>query len=231
MLFHAQTWGGAIRTLTVTEVQPDFTSSALSGYAHISRDTCSASIAKLARPCFRKILVSVKFLSATLGPEMGASILWTPGKCVFLQEKTMSIKFLFSGGGGYFGFWWGECRFYFYGRADFSDCSFDQDVAPPRTNRTRTGNRSRQNRSSRNRKRNRNRRNRLSRTGTRTVPSFKEVLNVTKTENKNLSREEPSEPKTGTARTVPYGTVTEPNRTLTFVPRSSSSSPSSYSSS
>ena len=29
---------------------------------------------------FRKILVSVKFLSAILGPEMGASILWTPGK-------------------------------------------------------------------------------------------------------------------------------------------------------
>ena len=34
----------------------------------------------------------------------------------------MSIKFLVLGGGG---FWvlggWGECRFYFYGRADFSD--------------------------------------------------------------------------------------------------------------
>ena len=28
----------------------------------------------------RKILVSVKFVSAILGPEMGASILWTPGK-------------------------------------------------------------------------------------------------------------------------------------------------------
>ena len=27
----------------------------------------------------RKILVSVKFLSAILGPGMGASILWTPG--------------------------------------------------------------------------------------------------------------------------------------------------------
>ena len=32
----------------------------------------------------------------------------------------MSIKFLV-GGGGYFGFGGGECRFYFYGRADFSE--------------------------------------------------------------------------------------------------------------
>ena len=37
----------------------------------------------------------------------------------------MSIKFLVSGGGGYFGFWGGgECRFYFYGRADFSEFDF-----------------------------------------------------------------------------------------------------------
>ena len=40
----------------------------------------------------------------------------------FLQEKPMSIKFLVLGG-GYFGFLggWGECRFYFYGREDFSE--------------------------------------------------------------------------------------------------------------
>ena len=31
----------------------------------------------------------------------------------------MSVKFLLLGGGG--GFGGGECRFYFYGRADFSD--------------------------------------------------------------------------------------------------------------
>ena len=41
----------------------------------------------------------------------------------FLQEKAMSIKFLVLGGGGVF---WvfgggGKCRFYFYGREDFSD--------------------------------------------------------------------------------------------------------------
>ena len=36
----------------------------------------------------RKILVSVKCLSAILGPEMAAPILWTPGKNVsVLQEK------------------------------------------------------------------------------------------------------------------------------------------------
>ena len=36
----------------------------------------------------RKILVSVKFVSAILGPGMGAPILWTPGKdAFFLQEK------------------------------------------------------------------------------------------------------------------------------------------------
>ena len=39
-------------------------------------------------PFLRKILVSVKFVSAILGPEMGAPILWTPGKnAFFLQEK------------------------------------------------------------------------------------------------------------------------------------------------
>ena len=62
---------------------------------------------------FRKILVSVKFLSAILGPEMAAPILWAPGKnALFLQEKPMSIKFLLLGGRGVFWFWGG-------GNADF----------------------------------------------------------------------------------------------------------------
>ena len=58
--------------------------------------------------------MSVEFLSAILGPEMGASILWTPGKKTsVLQEKPMSIKFLVLGaGGGIFWFWGG-------GSADF----------------------------------------------------------------------------------------------------------------
>ena len=55
---------------------------------------------------FRKILVSVKFVSAILRLEMAAPILWTPGKnASVLQEKAMSIKFLVLGGGV---FWvWG----------------------------------------------------------------------------------------------------------------------------
>ena len=39
----------------------------------------------------------------------------------FLQEKPKSIKFLLLGGGGLGFGGGGECRFYFYGRADFSD--------------------------------------------------------------------------------------------------------------
>ena len=68
--------------------------------------------------------MSIKFLSAILGPEMGAPILWTPGKkkrpfC----RKAMSIKFFVLGGGGVFWVFLGGagCRFYFYGREDFSD--------------------------------------------------------------------------------------------------------------
>ena len=39
-------------------------------------------------------------MSAILGPEMGAPILWTPGKnAFFLQEKPLSVKFPFFGGG------------------------------------------------------------------------------------------------------------------------------------
>ena len=82
---------------------------------HIASDLVSQGLASL-----RKILVSVKFVSAILGPEMAAPILRTRGKIAFfLQENPLSIKFLVLGG-GYFGFGGGECRFYFYGREDFS---------------------------------------------------------------------------------------------------------------
>ena len=43
-----------------------------------------------------------------------ANFMDTWKKCVLSAGKTMSVKFPFFGGGG-------ECRFYFYGRADFSE--------------------------------------------------------------------------------------------------------------
>ena len=70
---------------------------------------------------FRKILVSVKFLSAILGPEMGASILWTPGKCVLSAGKTHVQKIPRFRGGILGFFLGGECRFCFYGHEEFSD--------------------------------------------------------------------------------------------------------------
>ena len=51
----------------------------------------------------RKILVSVKFLSAILGPEMAAPILWTPGKMRPFCRKSHVHKIpRFRGGGGVF---------------------------------------------------------------------------------------------------------------------------------
>ena len=53
---------------------------------------------------FRKILVSVKCLSVILGPEMGAPILWTPGKMRSFCRKTYVHKIprFFWGGGWVF---------------------------------------------------------------------------------------------------------------------------------
>ena len=68
----------------------------------------------------RKILVSVKFLSAILGPEMAAPILWTPGKMRPFCRKSHVHKIpRFFGGGGILGFWGGECRFIFMGTRIF----------------------------------------------------------------------------------------------------------------
>ena len=49
--------------------------------------------------------MSVKFVSAILGPEMAARILWAPGqKCVLSAGKTYVHKIPRFRGGGYFGF-------------------------------------------------------------------------------------------------------------------------------
>ena len=58
-------------------------------------------------PRFKKILVSVKFLSAILGPEMGASILWTPGKMRSFCRKNHIHKIPRFRGGGIWVFFWG----------------------------------------------------------------------------------------------------------------------------
>ena len=74
----------------------------------------------------RKILVSAKFVSAILGPETAAPILWAPRISAFFLQENLHVhkipRFL---GGGVFGFGGGgKCRFYFYGRGDFSEFSF-----------------------------------------------------------------------------------------------------------
>ena len=48
--------------------------------------------------------MSVKFLSAILGPEMGASILWTPGKMRSFCRENHVHKIPRFGGGGILGF-------------------------------------------------------------------------------------------------------------------------------
>ena len=57
--------------------------------------------------------MSVKFLSAILGPEMAAPILWTPGKMRSFCRKSHVHKIPRLGGGGILGFFWGG------GKADF----------------------------------------------------------------------------------------------------------------
>ena len=55
----------------------------------------------------RKILVATKFLSAILGLEMGAPILWVPGIFTFFLQENLHVHKIprFRGGGilGFFG--------------------------------------------------------------------------------------------------------------------------------
>ena len=68
-------------------------------------------------PCVREIFVRNSGVGNGCANFMGA---WK--NAFFLQEKPMSIKFLPLGGGCILGFGGeGRCRFYFYGREDFSD--------------------------------------------------------------------------------------------------------------
>ena len=56
----------------------------------------------------RKILVSVKFVSAILGPEMAAPVLWTPEKMRSFCRKTYVNKIPRFKGGGILGLRGGE---------------------------------------------------------------------------------------------------------------------------
>ena len=62
---------------------------------------------------FRKILVSVKFVSAILGRKWLRQFYGRLEKCALSAGKPMSIKFRVLGGRVWGG---GKCRFYFYGR-------------------------------------------------------------------------------------------------------------------
>ena len=64
----------------------------------------SHPIGHVKRPKPLKILVSVKFVSAILAPEMPAPILWAPGKMRSFCRKTCVHKIPRFVGGGYFGF-------------------------------------------------------------------------------------------------------------------------------
>ena len=55
--------------------------------------------------------MSVKFVSAILGPEMAAPILWTPGKMRSFCRKTHVHKIPRLGGGGWGG---GEVPIFFF---------------------------------------------------------------------------------------------------------------------
>ena len=83
--------------------------------------SCGEMVVQNEKFKFRKILVSVKSLSAILGPEMAVPILWAPGKMRSFCRKNNVHKIPPFRGGilGFFG--GGECRFYFCGREDFFD--------------------------------------------------------------------------------------------------------------
>ena len=66
----------------------------------------------------RKILVSVKFLSAILGPEMAAPILWTRRISAFFPQENLHVQKIphFRGD---FVFGGGKYRFYLWARGFF----------------------------------------------------------------------------------------------------------------
>ena len=80
----------------------------------------AASIAFLFRASFiRKILVSVKFLSAILGPEMAAPILRAPRISVFFLQENLRVHKIPRFRGGDLGLGGGDADFIFMGAGIF----------------------------------------------------------------------------------------------------------------
>ena len=96
----------------------------------------AASIAFLFRTCFfliRKILVSVKFLSAILGPETAAPILWTPRISAFFPQENLHVHKIpcFFWGGGILGLGGGgSADFIFMGAGIFLSKGVLDTIAP-----------------------------------------------------------------------------------------------------
>ena len=75
---------------------------------------------RFSSPSFRKIPVSVKFVSAILGPEMAAPILWTPEKKRPFCRKSHVHKIpRFRGGGVFWVFGGRSADFIFMGARIF----------------------------------------------------------------------------------------------------------------
>ena len=68
----------------------------------------------------RKILVSIKFVSAILGPEMAAPILWAPRISAFFLQENLHVHKIPRFRGGVFWVWGGGVPILF-GRGDFSE--------------------------------------------------------------------------------------------------------------
>ena len=98
-------------------------------YAMVALKFCeliqSLSFVQIVYSYFRKSFMSVTFAPTILGPEMAASISWTPGSFSSFCWKNPHTHTIprFRGGGGFWAFLGeggGVANFIFYGRGGFS---------------------------------------------------------------------------------------------------------------
>ena len=106
-------WKGPLGGLAANWRAPNSLGPAKAYILRGTPQTCAIKTLGCDRQFVRKILVSVNFfVSAILGPEMAAPILWTPGKMPSFCRKTYVHKIPRFRGGGIFWVWGG-------GSADF----------------------------------------------------------------------------------------------------------------